>query len=107
MPTRWMDGDAAVIVYSEENRSANLSLRAQSFARPRSLALSSEAIPEVRLNVTTKLADLNQSISLTKGENLIRFRVPEGCEKPCDIPQLNSSDCRCLSVAAQNLIIMP
>jgi hypothetical protein len=105
MPTRWMDGDAAIIVYSEENRSANLSLQAQSFARPRSLALSSEATPEVRLNVTTELADLNQSISLTKGENLIRFRVPEGCEKPCDIPELNSSDCRCLSVAAQNLII--
>jgi hypothetical protein len=102
-----MDGDAAVNVYSEENRSVNLSLRAQSFARPRSLALSSESFPEVRLNITTELADLTQPILLTKGENLIRFRVPDGCEKPCDIPQLNSSDCRCLSVAAQNLIIMP
>jgi hypothetical protein len=107
MPTRWMDGNAAVIVYSEENRSANLSLRAQSFARPRSLALSSESFPEVRLNITTELADLTQPILLTSGENLIRFHVQEGCEKPCDMPKLKSNDCRCLSVAAQNLIIMP
>ncbi len=105
--TRWMDDDATIIAYSEENRSANLSLRAQSFARPRSLGLSSEAIPEVRLNVTTEFADLTQPIRLTRGENLIRFRVPEGCEKPCDMPELNSSDCRCLSVAVQDLIIMP
>jgi hypothetical protein len=106
-PTRWMDGDAAIIIYSEENRSANMILRAQSFARPRSLQLSSKATPVVRLNITTELADLNQPIRLAKGENLIRFRVPEGCEKPCDMPDLNSSDCRCLSVAAQNLTIMP
>ncbi|MHB8117575.1 MAG: ArnT family glycosyltransferase [Methanothrix sp.] len=105
--TRWMDSDAAIIVYSELNRSANLSFLALSFARPRSLALSSEALPEVRLNVTTKLANLTQPIHLTRGQNMIKFRIPEGCEKPCDIPELNSSDCRCLSVAVQNLNVSP
>jgi hypothetical protein len=102
---RWMDADAKIIVYSDENRSANLSFQALSFARPRSLQLSMEATPEVILNVTTKFANHTQPIRLTRGQNLIGFRSPEGCEKPCDMPELNSSDCRCLSVAVQNLNI--
>ena len=101
----WMDADAKIIVYSDENRSANLSFQALSFARPRSLELSLEATPEVMLNVTTKFANQTQPIRLTRGQNLIGFRSPEGCEKPCDMPELNSSDCRCLSVAVQNLNI--
>jgi len=100
---RWMDGDAAITIYSEENCTAHLSFQALSFVRPRSLELSSGTFPEVWLNVTTKSANLTQSIRLTRGQNLIKFRVPEGCEKPCNIPELNSSDCRCLSLAIRNL----
>jgi hypothetical protein len=106
-PTRWMEGDAAIIVYSEENRSANLSFKALSFAGPRSLELYLKDASDVRFNITTELADLSQTIRLTKGENQMKFRVLEGCEKPCDMPALNNSDCRCLSVAVQNLTIMP
>ncbi|VVB64450.1 Uncharacterised protein [uncultured archaeon] len=99
----WMDGDAIIAVYSEENSSANLSFQALSFARPRSLDISSEALPEARLNVNTKSANLTQPVRLVRGQNLIRFHVSEGCEKPCDMPELNSRDCRCLSVAVQDL----
>jgi hypothetical protein len=99
----WMDADATIEVYSEENRDAVLRFQAQSFARPRSLEISSDAPPNAKLAITTNLVNIAEPIHLIKGQNLIRFHVPEGCEKPCDIPKLGSPDCRCLSVAVQNL----
>jgi hypothetical protein len=102
---QWMDSDAAIIVYSEDNRTTEFSFQALSFVRPRSLVLSSGALPGVELNVTTNFTTLRLPIRLTKGQNLIKFSVPDGCEKPCDIPKLNNSDCRCLSLAVQNINI--
>lgn len=103
--THWMDGDAAVTVYSEESRDAVLRFQAQSFARPRSLEISTDTVPDAKFAVTTNSANITVPIRLIKGQNLIRIHVPEGCEKPCDIPNLSSPDCRCLSVAVQNLNI--
>jgi hypothetical protein len=101
----WMDADATIAVYSEEKRDAVLRFQAQSFVRPRSLEISSDAHFNVKLAITTNLVNIAEPIHLIKGQNLIRFHVPEGCEKPCDIPKLGSPDCRCLSVAVQNLNI--
>jgi len=42
---------------------------------------------------------LETQVSLEKGYNMIRFHVPEGCERPCDIPEMISVDNRCLSIA--------
>jgi hypothetical protein len=103
--THWMDADAAVTVYSEESRDAVLRFQAQSFVRPRSLQISSDALPNAKFAVTTNFVNITEPIRLIKGQNLIRFHVQEGCEKPCDIPDLRSPDCRCLSVAVQNLNI--
>ncbi|MDD4446182.1 MAG: hypothetical protein PHN61_00745 [Methanothrix sp.] len=103
--TRWMEADAAVTVFSEVSRDAVLIFQAQSFVRPRSLEISSDALPNAKFTVTTNFENITEPIHLIKGLNLIRFHVPEGCEKPCDIPELDSPDCRCLSVAVQNLNI--
>jgi hypothetical protein len=103
--TRWMDGDAAVTIYSEESRDAVLRFQAQSFVRPRSLEISSDKVPDAKFSVNTNFVNITEPVHLIKGQTLIRFHVPEGCEKPCDIPELDSADCRCLSVAVQNLNI--
>jgi hypothetical protein len=44
-------------------------------------------------------------IRLKKGYNLIRFHVPDGMDRPCDISDLNSGDCRHLSLAVLNISI--
>jgi hypothetical protein len=56
------------------------------------------AVPVSLINVST-------SILLSKGANTVRFHVPEGCERPSDKPELNSTDERCLSVAIQNVAL--
>jgi len=43
---------------------------------------------------------------LNKGANIVRFHVPEGCERPVDIPELNNPDSRCLSIAVQDIQII-
>jgi hypothetical protein len=105
IPTRWMQSNAAVLVQSQSNSTAALTLQAQSFHRQRTLEirsgnyLTSIAVP------STGFVNFTAPISLKEGENTIILRVPEGCERPCDIKELNSADTRCLSVAVQNVRI--
>jgi hypothetical protein len=103
--THWMEADATVTIYSEESRDAILRFQAQSFVRPRSLEISSDALSNAKFAVTTNFVNITEPIHLIKGLNLLVFHIPEGCEKPCDIPELNNPDCRCLSMAVQNLNI--
>ncbi|MDD4650681.1 MAG: glycosyltransferase family 39 protein [Methanothrix sp.] len=103
--TRWMQADSTVSFFSEESKDAVLVFQAQSFARPRSLEISLNASPLAKFSIGTRFENITQPIRLAKGLNLIRLSVPEGCEKPCNIPELNSSDCRCISIAVQNLNI--
>ena len=105
-PIRWMKADATFFVRSFENCSAALSLKAKSFYRNRTLEvyagnelLTRAAIPcEGFVEITT-------SVCLVEGINAFRLRVPEGCERPCDKPELKSSDERYLSVAIQNMTL--
>jgi len=104
--TRWMQSDAALLVCSPDNRTANLTLHAKSFYRPRTLEVyngedraASVAVPSNRfINATI-------AIRLMKGANTVRLHVPEGCERPCDIKELNNPDSRCLSIAMQNVTV--
>jgi len=104
-PTRWMQADAILLVNSPENRSATLCLNAQSFYRNRTLEVYSGDELVVQVAVPVSLINISMPIHLAKGANIIWLRVPEGCERPCDKPEVNSIDSRCLSVAVQNLAL--
>ena len=56
---------------------------------------------EVPLEMTL----IEAQIELKKGNSRIRFHVPEGAERPCDIPDMKSGDCRCLSLAVKDISI--
>lgn len=104
--TFWMRSDATLALFSPENRTVNLTMHAQSFYRPRTMEVylgedrvASVAVPSTRFINTTIV------ISLMEGANIVRLHVPEGCERPCDIKELNNPDSRCLSIALQNVTV--
>jgi hypothetical protein len=83
-----------------------MSLDAYSFYRNRMLEISSSGALVTRVAVPTNFVTVSVPLHLTKGENIVRFHVPEGCERTSDKPELNNPDTRCLSVAVQNLIVV-
>ncbi len=101
--TRWMKNDSLITIYSPENRTATLSLNALSFYRNRTLEISCNGVHLVRVAVPTGFVNVSVPMHLAKGENTIRLHVLEGCERPCDIKELNNADSRCLSIAVQNV----
>jgi hypothetical protein len=106
IPTRWMSGDAGLFVFSEENCTTNLSLRAASFLEPRTLIVSAGDHTLLEMMIPLDFVGVACPVSLKKGFNIIRLSVPEGCARPKDIPQLKNSDERCLSMAIQNLTLV-
>ncbi len=105
-PTRWMSDDATLMIYSDKNRTADLSFQALSFYRPRTLEIYVNDLPRIWADIPTEgFVMVNVPISLNEGANVVRFHVPEGCERPCDIPELNNADTRCLSLSVQNITI--
>jgi hypothetical protein len=104
VPTQWMDPNATLSFSSPVNRSFNLSLRAMSFYRPRTLEIyvGNELAGRSAVSNTT-FTDVNAHMRLVKGTNTVRLHVPEGCERPSHIKEINSQDSRCLSIAVQNV----
>lgn len=102
--TVWISNEAYIDFFSEEDGIAELKFNVVSFRRPRKLEIydSKNRLVE-NVTVTTSFKDMRISIPFEKGFNSIRFFVPDGCERPCDIPELDASDSRCLSVAFQNI----
>ena len=103
VPTRWMQADSEIVIFSAENRTLTLSMSLQSFYRNRTLMISSGDSPVAQIFVPTSFINASIPISLEKGANTVYLHVPEGCERPCDLPELNNADSRFLSVAMQNL----
>lgn len=106
IPTRWMQADATITVFSPENRTTNLSLQALSFYRNRTLEIYSGDKLSSRVTVPKHFIKVIAHALLAKGTNVLRFHVPEGCERPSDKPELNNPDSRCLAVAVQNLSLL-
>lgn len=106
-PTRWMENNATFMIYSDENRVVDLSLKAVSFYRPRTIEIYVNDLLLMVAEVPPDhfVIERFPGISLTEGANVVRFHVPEGCEKPSDIRELNNPDSRCLSVAVQDIKI--
>ena len=105
-PTRWMSDDATFMIYTDENRTADLSLQAFSFYRPRTLEIYVNDLPHIWAEVPAEgFVMVKVPISLNEGANLVRFHVPVGCERPCDIPELKNKDGRDLCLAIQNITL--
>jgi len=105
-PTRWMQSDATLAVFSYDNRTTNLTLRALSFHRPRTLEIYAGEEMVMRVSVpSTEFKNVTVYIPLVNGTNTVRLHVPEGCERPCDIKEINNPDTRSLSIAVQNMTI--
>jgi phosphoglycerol transferase len=103
VPTRWMQADATLFAFSPENRTANLSLQVLSFYLPRTLEIRTGDGLVSQVDVPVSLINVSTLIHLSKGANIMRFHVPEGCDSPNNIKELNNKDARCLSLAVQNL----
>lgn len=56
--------------------------------------------------VPLEIIPIEADIELKKGNNLIRFHIPEGGEKPCDIREMKSDDGRCLCMGVRDVSIM-
>jgi phosphoglycerol transferase len=104
--TRWMQADAGISATSFEDRAATLSMNALSFYCNRTLEISLGDEPATQVAVPTGFINVSMPIHLAKGVNTVRLRVSEGCEKPCDKPEMKTDDCRCLSLAINNITIM-
>lgn len=103
--TRWMQANATIMIYSPMNHTANISVRVLSFYRSRTLEVYSGNELTSRSAIPINFINLSVAVNLTKGANVVRFYVPEGCERPSDIPELKNPDSRCLSLAIQNISI--
>jgi len=58
-----------------------------------------------RQEVPLEIIAIMANIKLKKGSNLIRFHILEGCDKPCDTPEMKSEDGRCLSLVIGDISI--
>ena len=105
-PTRWINGDAGLMVFSRVNCTAELRFRVMSFSKPRTLILFVNDIIALNKEIPLDFIEATSQISLKKGFNNLHFSVPEGCSRPIDNSLLGNCDGRCLSLALQNLTLI-
>lgn len=103
VPTRWMQADATLFVFSPENRTMTLNLQTLSFYLPRTLEIYTGDELVAQVAVPVSIISVSTLIHLSTGANTLHFHVKEGCDSPNDITALNNKDTRCLGVAVQNL----
>lgn len=105
IPTRWMGDKVTIQMHSLENRTIMIGFNARSFAHPRIVEIYNGKTKTTELTVPTQFATFAVPMNLHKGENTIKISASGDCERPCDIPELNSQDKRCLSIAIQNFTL--
>lgn len=105
VPSRWMEANATLIVYSPSNRTANLSLRTTSFHHQRTLEIYTNDEFAGRVEVPTSFINVNVPVRVANGTNTVRLHVLEGCERPSDIKEMKNPDSRCLSIGVQSIAI--
>jgi len=104
-PTRWIQENATLFIESNADQQVELNFNTRSFHHPRTLEIYANDHLVQQTTVPTSFISVSSPIQLHKGENVIRLHVPEGAERPCDIPGSKSRDTRWLSVAVQNITI--
>jgi hypothetical protein len=105
IPSSWISNNASILIFAPENSNSSLSFNTLSFYKPRmqQIYLNDKLIYEQ--NIKTIFTEVKIPIKLKKGENVLRFYTPEGCQRPIEIPELNNMDRRCLSLAFQNITL--
>ncbi|WP_300328857.1 hypothetical protein [Methanocalculus sp.] len=103
--SRWISNNATLLVWNNHCQDATLAFRAHSFSKSRTIELYCNDVLVTKGNVNTGYINMTSKIKLCEGVNIIRLYVREGCDCPCDIPELNNKDSRCLSIALQNIQI--
>ncbi|MDI6720689.1 hypothetical protein [Methanoculleus sp.] len=104
-PTRWTQDNATLIIESNADQQVELSFNTRSFHRTKTLEIYVNGYLVQQTTVPTSFIHISIPIQFHKGKNTIRLHVPEGAERPCDIPELNNKDTRWLSVAVQGITI--
>jgi len=107
LPARWMSDDAEILVHSDEKKTVDLEFLAHSFMKPRILEIHVDGILQSRIKVPTGIVGTSASVNLQQGKNVITLHVPEGCQRPFDIPALKNKDKRCLSIGIQSIRVNP
>lgn len=102
-PTRWIGPDASLHIYSEQNRSTKFCFKVLSFYSQRNLEVRFGEALIAKYEVPTSFINVCEAINLSAGANELRLHVREGCERPCDKPELKNTDSRCLSLAIQEV----
>jgi O-antigen chain-terminating methyltransferase len=103
VPIRWLQSNATFTAFSPENCTGTLTLKASSVDVARTLEVHTKHGLAVRLAVGTAFEDFAVEVKLSKGMNVVRLHVPDGCAETYGRPSLNSPDGRCMSVAIQSL----
>ena len=100
---RWIGKAAACELYLTDKCHFELSLKAYSFYRPRTLEIFAGDRLLSRSIIQTKLTTVKMPIELERGNHFIRFHLLEGCERPSTKRKFRSNDHRCLSISLQNI----
>ena len=102
VPTRWMSNNATITIYSDAPKTTALKFQTCSFYRPRTLEVYNGKALQSRQIINTNFATISTPINLENGANIIILHVPEGSERPSDLPELKNNDSRELSIAIQD-----
>jgi SAM-dependent methyltransferase len=102
-PARWIGEEALILLHSETECTMKMSFQVVSFHRPRNMEIFVGGVLLLRVLIPTNPIRTSIEVPLVKGINYIMFKAIEGCERPCDIKELNSRDARCLCFAIQDM----
>jgi len=105
VPSRWISNNATMLIYSPNEKVAILNFRIMSFYRPRDLKVYLNEEPILNRKIPMDSLEIKMYMRLRMGENTIRFYTPDGCQRPCDVPELENKDIRCLSFLFQNITL--
>lgn len=104
---RWIEDNAFMMLTLKTNQIAILKFKARSFHISRTLEISCNGQAIYSTCVPAHLTDIIITLKLIRGNNLIRYRVPDGCQRPCDIDELKNPDRRPLSINICEMKISP
>jgi GT2 family glycosyltransferase len=106
IPFRWLDGDASLFIYSEEDIIAVISFKTQAFYHPRTLEIIMHGLilDQYHIQADT-LKTIHFIAILNIGINIIGLHTVEGAARPSEIPELHSKDDRPMSILMGDLKI--
>lgn len=102
-PTRWMEDNATIKIYSPEDKTAILSFSVLSFNNSRQLMVVTNDNPIYNKVISPEFIQVNITVNLTKGDNVIRYIAINGPVQVSDV--LHNGDNRQISFAFQNISI--